>query len=312
MSEKIPRASISVRFFGDEDTLVLMSQGEVGERAVLMFIQLLTLAKELRNNGVFQHGIAVYAARLNMTTARASACFSLLCASNGRKDAWIVVEDGGFRIRSWTKYNDPVGGWGGVREGSGRKSRNQDGNHLDSNLNNQDGIKTNHLGAPSVTVNVNSSDTSSSLAVFSQNPNRTTTPKTARQQSEEPEQNTPNDPLLAHVESCVAKSMRRNPPELLLQRNEPQKVQAALAEWRSKYPPTINVHNGGCDLDEMIRRAATHAEGAELGGQVGGVLAWIDSTIDGCIRGEVWPGEFRKAAKPKPASRSHLNNGRTW
>lgn len=212
---------------------------------------------------------------------------------------WLIVDPSGITLPNFDRWN-----------GSTAKSRGLATRRQQVSRSERDKCHGDSVTKPSPEKRREENKEGSD--VFSQIPNRTTAPKTARHPSEDPKQNPPNDPLLAHVESCVAKSMRRNPPELLFQRNEPQKVQAALAEWKSKYPPTINVHNGGCDLDEMIRRAATHAEGAELGGQVGGVLAWIDSTIDGCIRGEVWPGEFRKAAKPKPASRSHLNNGRTW
>lgn len=130
-TERIPRASISVLFFSDPDTMALIARGAKGERAVLLFIQLLVEAKVQRNNGEFTGGIDVYASKFGLSPDRARACVALIndvCDIHGT-EPWIEVHTKGFRIRSFAKFNAPAREdddappkkWGGARPNSGPK-----------------------------------------------------------------------------------------------------------------------------------------------------------------------------------------------
>lgn len=121
MTERIPRSSVSVRFFDDEDALAMFALGAIGERAILMFLQLLTLAKDAKNGGVFSSPIEVYATRLHMTPKRARECFNII-ARDGVE--WVAKNDNGFKIRSWERYNDD--NRGGARPGAGRPPKSRD------------------------------------------------------------------------------------------------------------------------------------------------------------------------------------------
>lgn len=279
MQERIPRASISVRFFGDEDTLAMFALGSTGERAVLMFIQLLVLAKDLRNGGTFASPIEVYAARLGMMPKKARECYAILTRPGVD---WLEREEDGFRIRSWEKYNDERRG--GRRHGAGRPPKHDESvfknNQTDYDLNTKEGGKVDSKPCASVSVSV---------------------PERERQQ------NTPTsageDSLIEHVSKCVARSMRL-PGGLRHEKREPALVAERVAGWRKL--GTVVIHGASVPIDDVISRAADRCAESELGGRASGCLNWIDTVIDSSVRGEVWPGEFRESsasrlvAPPKP------------
>lgn len=259
MAERIPRASISVRFFGDEDTMAMFARGPIGERAVLMFIQLLTLAKELKNGGTFNHPIEVYAVRLFTTPQVARECFSILSEPSF---AWLVERDGGFVVRSYDKYNDaPVAGWGGKRPGSGRPNKAK--NHLDNQDENRFEIKKNQDGYTSVSVSSSVTNTSSP-------------PPHARSD------------LVDHVCGVIAKAM--NLTALRPTANEPQTVQRAIERWRTLGPATVR--GSPVEPDAMILAATKClAESGKRGGPLVGYVKWISTVIDTSYRDGTMPGE---------------------
>ena len=118
MAKPVPRASILVTFFNDPDTLGLMANGNDGPRAVLMFIGLLVLAKDLHNKGEFKGTIEIYSGQLMLEPKRSRRLFNLLARPELR---WVEEVHPGFKIRSWEKHNvNPS--WGGYRPNSGPKN----------------------------------------------------------------------------------------------------------------------------------------------------------------------------------------------
>ena len=119
MAKPVPRASILVTFFNDPDTLGLMSNGNDGPRAVLMFIGLLVLAKDLHNKGEFKGKIEIYSGQLMLEPKRSRRLFNMLSSPSLR---WVEEVHPGFKIRSWEKHNQINEAWGGKRDGAGRRS----------------------------------------------------------------------------------------------------------------------------------------------------------------------------------------------
>jgi len=118
MAKPVPRASILVTFFNDPDTLGLMSNGNDGPRAVLMFIGLLVLAKDLHNKGEFKGKIEIYSGQLMLEPKRSRRLFNMLSSPSLR---WVEEVHPGFKIRSWEKHNANPS-WGGSRPNSGPKN----------------------------------------------------------------------------------------------------------------------------------------------------------------------------------------------
>lgn len=148
-SSRVPRASIAVTILSDPDALEII-HGPDGPLVMWAWIGLVIIAKDENNGGRFPGSLAKYAPRLGMAADALEGAVQRIqaaCKANGRKP-WILQEQGGWRIRSFAKWNNE---WGGQRRGSGRpfgggrkSSGNQDA-QLDSNLKNQVG----HLDAAS-------------------------------------------------------------------------------------------------------------------------------------------------------------------
>jgi len=106
------------------------------------------------------------------------------------------------------------------------------------------------------------------------------------------------DDFLSIVGRHIATSMNLNPPELRPYKNEPQALEAKIAEWRKT--PSVKIGDTEQPIDAVILRAAEKCEEAKLhGSRASNCLNWMDSVIDGCIRGGVWPGEY-KASSASP------------
>lgn len=284
MAKPVPRASILVTFFNDPDTLGLMSNGNDGPRAVLMFIGLLVLAKDLHNKGEFKGKIEIYSGQLMLEPKRSRRLFNMLSSPSLR---WVEEVHPGFKIRSWEKHNANPS-WGGSRPNSGPKNDSssvQDEPDLNSKMD----TGTVQLGYTSDSY----SSSDSELQQQQHAGEAVLSLRTKLGKSVKPDESDPDASLIAHVCNCIAATMRLD--ALRPHRGEPQTVEPNVRAWLARPAPTI--HGQVRTMREVVMRAAKEAAKSELGGTVKGALSWCESVIDRACRDQVWPGEFKAAKK---------------
>jgi hypothetical protein len=120
---KMPSARLPVTFLKDVDVLALYEKKAAGLVALWAWCGLLLVAKDTKNNGVFVGPPSRYCARLGMSAKQLESAMKLLnevAVANGNKP-WIVKRANGFALRNWAKWNRGSEGWGGARDGAGRK-----------------------------------------------------------------------------------------------------------------------------------------------------------------------------------------------
>lgn len=149
MSKSPPRASLSITILDDEDFHVLLTLPG-GFEAFGQFCSLLIVGRERFQQGkaarvgetealVFTNKLTHVLGRARMVRSQLDALLLILRAVADEADSepWLTLEDERLSIRSFFKYHAPTdSGWGGARNGSGRKTKNQDdsvpGNQDDS------------------------------------------------------------------------------------------------------------------------------------------------------------------------------------
>ncbi len=122
---RVPRASLAVSILRDPDYVVLMSTGKEGQRAFAAFVSIILIAKDLGNDGRFVEPLRVVAEMIRWELTeleKAIACIQSVCKQNGHKP-WLTMTASGsrLRVRSFEIWNSPASGWGGKRDGAGRK-----------------------------------------------------------------------------------------------------------------------------------------------------------------------------------------------
>jgi hypothetical protein len=135
---KVPRASIAVTTLDDPDILALTETIE-GVAAWGVFTLMLVAAKNQDNGGTFQTNARGIARLLRIDESIVSNAVSKLSnpVTEGSKP-WLLTSERGIAIRTFAKWNK---GWGGPRNGAGKKSSGNQDVIKCPNLNNQDDFK---------------------------------------------------------------------------------------------------------------------------------------------------------------------------
>jgi hypothetical protein len=127
---------MSISMLDDPEVLALIDDGPEGREALAAFFFLVLAAKSQRNGGRFKHPIRIIAKLTRWPVDDLERAIGnlekLVKTAHGKP--WIIRRKGELVIRSFAKWN--ATGWGGARDGAGRKSRrnqddNQDGNQDD-------------------------------------------------------------------------------------------------------------------------------------------------------------------------------------